>query len=79
MTLLGLNLGGETSNWASTKTLVLICVGLGATAIFFFVEARVAKYPVMPLSVFKSRSNAATIAVGGLHAFVSGHCIPTRL
>ena len=70
MTLLGLNFGGETSDWESTKTLALICVGVSASAIFFFVEAKVAMYPVMPLKVFKNRSNAATIAVGGLHAFV---------
>jgi hypothetical protein len=71
MTLLGLNYGGESSDWTSTRTLVLICVGVAASAVFFFIEAKVAKYPVMPLDVFRNRSNAATIAVGGLHAFVS--------
>lgn len=71
MTLLGLNYGGESSDWTSARTLVLICVGVSASAVFFFIEAKVAKYPVMPLEVFKNRSNAATIAVDGLHAFVS--------
>jgi hypothetical protein len=49
----------------------LICVGVPASAIFFPVESKFAKYPVMRLSVFKNRSNTAAIAVGGLHAFVS--------
>jgi hypothetical protein len=71
MTLLGLNIGGEYTDWTSAKVLVLIIVGLALSGVFFFVEAKVAKYPVMPTQVFKNRSNAAAIAIGALHAFVS--------
>lgn len=71
MTLLGLNIGGEYTDWKSPKVLVLIIVGLALSGVFFFVEAKVAKYPVMPVQVFKNRSNAAAIAIGALHAFVS--------
>ena len=69
--VLGLNFGGESSDWTSPKSLVLICVGLAASAMFFLVEAKFAKFPLMPLKLFKNRSNAATIALGGLHYFVS--------
>lgn len=72
MTMLGLNFGGESSDWKSPKVLTMITVGLALSTVFFLVEAKFAKYPVMPLSIFKNGSNAATIAVGALHAFVSG-------
>jgi len=71
MTLIGLNLGGEDADWTSPKVLVMIIVGLTLSAVFFLIEAKFARYPVMPVRVFKDRSNAATIAVGSLHAFVS--------
>ncbi len=69
MILIGLNIGGESFDWKSPKVLVMITAGLALSTIFFLVEAKFAKHPVMPLEVFKNRSNAATIAVGALHAF----------
>ena len=71
MTLIGLNIGGQSFDWTSPKVLALIIVGIALSTVFFLIEAKVAKYPVMPLSVFRNRSNAATIAVGSLHGFVS--------
>ncbi|KIV80827.1 hypothetical protein PV11_08303 [Exophiala sideris] len=69
MTLLGLNFGGDSTDWTSPKVLVLIIVGVALSAVFFLIEAKLAKYPIMPLHVFRNRSNAATIAVATLHAF----------
>lgn len=71
MTLLDLNFAGESSDWKSPKVISMICVGLALSTTFFLVEAKLVKYPVMPLSVFKNGSNAATIAIGALHALVS--------
>ena len=68
---MGLNIGGEYTDWKSAKVLVLIIVGIALSGVFFFVETKVAKYPVMPVQVFKNRSNAAAIAIGAFHAFVS--------
>lgn len=80
MTLIGLNIGGEYFDWKSPKVLAMIIVGLALSVIFFFVEAKFARYPVMAVHVFKNRSNAATIAVGALHAFVSVcHFVATHL
>ena len=71
MTLLGLNIGGESFDWTSPTVLVLITVGVACSVLFFLIEAKAAKYPVMPLGVFKSSSNSATIAIKFFHAFVS--------
>ena len=70
MTLLGLNIGGESFDWTSPTVLVLITVGVACSVLFFLIEAKAAKYPVMPLGVFKSSSNSATIAIKFFHAFV---------
>ena len=71
MTLIGLNIGGEYTDWKSPKVVVLIVIGLAISVVFYMVEARIAKYPIMPVQVFRNRSNAAAITIGALHAFVS--------
>ena len=71
MTLIGLNLGGESSDWKSPKVLAMITVGLALSTFFFLVEAKIAQHPIMPLSIFKNRSNVGIFAVGTTHAFVS--------
>ena len=71
MTLLGLDFGGQTFPWSSPKVLCLIIFGLLLLGVFFFSEAKVAKYPLVPLGLFRNRSNVASFTVGFVHGTVS--------
>lgn len=71
MVLLGLDFGGETFPWNSPKVICLIVFGALMSLIFIFAERRLATYPLIPLGIFKSRSNAACLLVALLHGFVS--------
>jgi hypothetical protein len=70
MLLLGLNFGGETFSWSSPKVICLLVFGSVAILIFFFSEKKVAKYPLMPLQVFRNRSNVAALLVTLVHGIV---------
>ena len=48
--------GTDTHSWGSTDTLVPLAISGVLIATFLFIETRVAKAPLMPLSLFKSRS-----------------------
>ncbi|HUE57994.1 MAG TPA: MFS transporter [Acidimicrobiales bacterium] len=49
----------DTHPWGSTRTIGLLAGAAALLAVFVFIEARVASDPLMPLSVFKSRSLTA--------------------
>lgn len=70
MLLLGLEFGGITHPWSSPTVICLIVFGVLTIAAFVVVEWKFAKYPVMPLWLFRSRSNIAVFAVCFLHGFV---------
>ncbi|KAI9680046.1 MAG: hypothetical protein M1817_005062 [Caeruleum heppii] len=74
MFLLGLEFGGVTFPWSSPTVICLIVFGLVVGAIFILIEWRVAKYPVMPLRLFRARSNVAALLVCFSHGmvFISG-------
>jgi predicted MFS family arabinose efflux permease len=69
--LLGLNFGGATFPWDSAQVICLIVFGALMIAFFLFSEKRLAKYPLMPLGVFKTLSNNATILVALGHSMVN--------
>lgn len=69
--LLGLNFGGGAFPWNSTQVICLIVVGTCMVAVFVFSEKRLARYPLMPLDVFKTVSNTATFIVAFGHNMVS--------
>lgn len=69
--LLGLNFGGATFPWGSAQVICLIVFGALMIAFFLFSEKRLAKYPLMPLGVFKTLSNNATILVALGHSMVN--------
>ncbi|KAB8232664.1 MDR family MFS transporter [Aspergillus alliaceus] len=69
MVLLGLDFGGDTFPWNSPKVICLIVFGCLMSLIFIYSEKRLAKYPLMPLGVFKSRSNVACFIVAFTHGF----------
>ena len=67
MLLLGLDFGGATFPWSSPKVICLIVFGTLMIGFFLFSEKRLAKYPLMPLEMFKHRSNNAAFAVCFCH------------
>ena len=68
--LVGLDFGGATFPWNSPKVICLIVFGTLMIGFFVFSEQRLAKYPLMPLSVFKNWSNNATFIVVSTHGIV---------
>jgi hypothetical protein len=70
MLLLGLEFGGVTYPWGSTKVICLIVFGVVVACIFVINEWKFARYPVMPLRLFKHRSNIASLGVCFCHGYV---------
>jgi hypothetical protein len=71
MLLLGLDFGGAIFPWDSAKVIALLVVGGLMIFAFIYSEARVAKFPLIPMSLFKSKTNVAAFAVTFFHGFVS--------
>ncbi|MCJ1271994.1 hypothetical protein MMC22_011900 [Lobaria immixta] len=70
MFLLGLEYGGVTYPWDSATVICLIVFGLFTIGLFFLNEWKLAKYPIMPLRIFKYRSNIASLVVCFCHGTV---------
>jgi hypothetical protein len=71
MLLLDLDFGGETFAWSSAKVVCLVIFGGVTVFVFVFSETRLARYPVMPLYIFKQRTNVTTIMVTLCQGIVS--------
>ncbi|KAI8624062.1 MFS general substrate transporter [Xylariaceae sp. FL1651] len=74
MLLFGLEFGGVTYPWKSATVISLIVFSIVAYAIAFLIEKYVAKYPVIPLKLFKSRKNVVALGICFVHGavFISG-------
>jgi EmrB/QacA subfamily drug resistance transporter len=70
MFLFGMTSGGTTHPWDSAFTLCLIIFGIFTIVLFFLNEWKWAKYPVIPLRLFKDLSNLASLGVCFIHGFV---------
>lgn len=70
MVLLGLEFGGVVHPWNSATVICLIIFGVVVGALFFVNERNYARYPLMPLRLFKKRSNIAAFSVCFCHGFV---------
>ncbi|EXJ84231.1 hypothetical protein A1O3_04898 [Capronia epimyces CBS 606.96] len=70
MVLLGLNFGGTVYPWDSPKVICLVVVGALMAIVFLFNEGRLARHPIMPLGLFRHKSNAACLALGFTQHFV---------
>ncbi len=70
MLLLGLEFGGVTYPWNSAKVICLIVFGIFVAGLFVLNEWKFARYPVMPLRLFKHRSNIAALGVCFCHGYV---------
>lgn len=75
MLMLGLELGGVKYPWSSPTVICLITFGLLTVGLFALIEWKVAKFPVVPMHLFRNRASLAPLVVCGFHAFVfmSGH------
>jgi MFS family permease len=74
MVLMGLEFGNVEFPWDSPTVICLIVFGLVTVAVFVLIEWKVAKYPLMPLQLFKRRSNLAALGVSFFHGltFIGG-------
>lgn len=70
MVLLGLEFGGVTKPWDSATVICLIIFGVLVAGLFVLNEWKFARYPVMPLRLFKHVSNVAALGVCFCHGFV---------
>ena len=71
MLLLGLNFGGITFPWDSVKVICLIVFGSLLSIVFIFSEAKLAKYPLVPLKLLTNKHNIVCLLVTFAHEFVS--------
>ncbi|KAF2274506.1 MFS transporter-like protein [Westerdykella ornata] len=70
MVLLGLDFGGAIFPWDSAKVVALLVVGGLMVFAFIYSEARVSKYPLIPMELFKNKSIVAALFVTFFHGFV---------
>jgi hypothetical protein len=71
MILLGLDFGGVLFPWDSAKVVALLVVGGIMIFAFVYSEKRLAKYPLIPMALFKRRTNVAAFSLVFFHGFVS--------
>jgi MFS family permease len=69
MFLFGLEFGGVSYPWKSATVICLILFGVITWIIFILNEWKFAKYPVVPLHIFRYRSNIACLGVCFCHGF----------
>lgn len=74
MFLFGLEFGGLNYPWNSPTVICLIVFGIVTYGIFFLIEWKVAKYPIIPVRLFKNRHNVMIFCTCFCHAsvFISG-------
>ena len=74
MFLFGMTSGGTTHPWGSAFTLCLIIFGILTMALFLLNEWKFAKYPVIPIRLFRDISNLAALGVCFIHGsvFIAG-------
>lgn len=70
MFLFGLEFGGVTYPWNSATPICLMVFGLVTIGLFILVEHKYAKYPIIPLRLFRQRTSIISFGVCFCHAFV---------
>ncbi|PSR79581.1 MFS multidrug transporter-like protein [Coniella lustricola] len=68
--LVGLDFGGAPLPWSSPQVVCLLVFGSLMIGFFLLSEHRLARYPLIPLTVFRSWSNSAIFLVVLLHGMV---------
>lgn len=70
MLLLALDFGGVTHPWDSATIVCLILFSVVAFGVFIVNESKLAKYPIIPLMLFRRRSGVASFIVCFCHGFI---------
>ncbi|KAG8528271.1 uncharacterized protein KY384_007188 [Bacidia gigantensis] len=70
MLLLGLEFGGITYPWNSAIVIDLIVFGVVTAIVFFLIEWKLARYPLLPLRLFATPSNVANLLACFIHGTV---------
>lgn len=65
--LFGLQYGGQTRPWASVTVICLLVFGLVQIILFVLYEWKAARFPLMPLRLFRSGSNIGCLLVSFFH------------
>ncbi|KAG8421983.1 hypothetical protein J3459_010821 [Metarhizium acridum] len=69
MFLFGLEFGGVQHPWDSPTVICLIVFGVITIGLFVVYESMIAKYPIMPVSLFRHRTSIASFSLSFMHAF----------
>lgn len=70
MFLLGLEFGGISFPWNSPTVICLIVFGILTGGLFVLNEWKYARFPIMPIRLFRSSSSVAALGVCFMHGFV---------
>ena len=70
MFIIGLDFGGVSFPWTSPKGICVIVFGLFMVGLFFASEAKLVKYPVMPLEIFQRGLSVAALLVCFCHGLI---------
>lgn len=68
--LLGLSWGGVLHPWASAQTLAPILIGVASIILFIYYEAKLAKEPLIPLSLFDTTTANVAYLIDALHGCI---------
>ena len=69
--LLGLDFGGVSFAWNSPTIICMLVFGCLLIGFFLYAEKRLARFPLMDLTVFQDWSNNAAIVIGATHSLAS--------
>lgn len=69
MFLFGIEYGGAQHPWDSVIVLCLLIFGIFAIFLFALTQWKLSKYPIIPIRIFKYRSNIAALGVCFCHGF----------
>jgi MFS family permease len=68
MLLLGIEFGGTAYPWRSATVISLIVFGILTWGVFVLIQWKVARFPLIPLRIFKTRSTVAIMLLCFFHA-----------
>ncbi|KAL2816553.1 MFS drug transporter [Aspergillus granulosus] len=71
MLLLGMEFGGTVFPWSSAKVICLIVFGVVMIGVFIATEKKLARYPLIPMSLFESAPTNAAFILAFAHGMVS--------
>ncbi len=70
MVLVGLNLGGSAYSWKSATVICLLVFGVVTLILFLFVEWKIARVPIISLSIVNTWQRSGALIAALFHGFV---------